>query len=637
MASGWVTALLAAALSASGIAQTELPQAQVEAAAKARSARPVCVGANLQGRVTLHASASGNNHLNFCDGRTLPAAATSIGEPLTLASGDFDEDGVPDLVSGFRNGHGGVLTVHRGNVNALWPYGEALRNGTPAAFLPNPRSFSVPEAPDFLVAGDFDADGHWDLLTAQRGSHALFLLRGNGNGGFFPAERIEIAGNVTQMIAGEINRPDGLIDIVVAVDTGAGSKALVYESPRGAMRGEPEIIALPQSATGLALGRFDGEALHDLVIAAGTQLVVVHGRDRRLSTAEAGSVAPARVTMQGLDFAISALVGGDFTGTGPAVAALDGHGVVHVLEHAIAPDSMLAHAAQSVPSMLPAGAEPGTFASGGAMSPVMAAQMAAVRQTVLDAPTSEWAEKQTVPLPSGFAQSVPRLIAAQVSGAHETDLLVPDSGAKKLHVLSRVAEQVQMNAAVRKVEDASPYVAAPMRVLSSLAAETEPVAVLPMRLNQHGVQGLVTLHAGDSAPVVAPQDVPPAAVFVVTNTSDTSIPKGAGPAGSLRAAMQTTNGVSGLSSIVFNIPTTDPGYNPATGVFTIKPYSENVPNSLDNFALPPINATVTIDGYTQPEPAPTPSLWGIMRSYLFKLTAAMQVLRAAMGLSLMTT
>src|SRR5262245_46890360 len=54
---------------------------------------------------------------------------------------------------------------------------------------------------------------------------------------------------------------------------------------------------------------------------------------------------------------------------------------------------------------------------------------------------------------------------------------------------------------------------------------------------------------------------------------------------------QVSGAVGATNTIDFHIPTTDPGYNPATGVWTIKPQS----------ALPTISTNaVIIDGYTQP-------------------------------------
>lgn len=72
--------------------------------------------------------------------------------------------------------------------------------------------------------------------------------------------------------------------------------------------------------------------------------------------------------------------------------------------------------------------------------------------------------------------------------------------------------------------------------------------------------------------------------FTVTNTADS------GP-GSLRQAILDANGSSGLDTIAFNIPTSDPGYGlRATGVWTIRPASP----------LPPVGYDgAVIDGTTQ--------------------------------------
>jgi hypothetical protein len=110
--------------------------------------------------------------------------------------------------------------------NALWHYGDAIRHGEPPAFLPDARVFTLPTAPDFLGAGDFDADGHWDIVAATLGSNTLYLLRGDGHGGFSAPEPIALPGALTAFTTGEINRVDGLTDIAVGVsgpDRSAGT------------------------------------------------------------------------------------------------------------------------------------------------------------------------------------------------------------------------------------------------------------------------------------------------------------------------------------------------------------------------------------------------------------------------------
>jgi hypothetical protein len=50
--------------------------------------------------------------------------AISSAKPLALAEGDFDADGVEDLVVGYVSANGGILAFHRGNLNAFAPQSE---------------------------------------------------------------------------------------------------------------------------------------------------------------------------------------------------------------------------------------------------------------------------------------------------------------------------------------------------------------------------------------------------------------------------------------------------------------------------------------------------------------------------------
>lgn len=80
----------------------------------------------------------------------------------------------------------------------------------------------------------------------------------------------------------EINRADGLIDIVVGVVADDGPKALVFEGPEGALKARPEVFRLPSQPNALALGQFDDDYPIDLAVGAGSDLMIIHGRDRKL-------------------------------------------------------------------------------------------------------------------------------------------------------------------------------------------------------------------------------------------------------------------------------------------------------------------------------------------------------------------
>src|SRR3989442_6972756 len=240
----------------------------------------------------------------------------------SLASADFDEDGVPDLVSGYAYDGPGITTVHPGNVVSIYPNtpeaGQRKASGpfTAAPFLSPALALEVSAPADFLGAGDFDADGHWDIVFASRAGTSLHCLPGDGKGGFGPEKEIRLTGGVTAMVTGEINRPDGLTDLVVGIDGEQGSQVCVFEGPLGAMHAEPEGFSVPHAATSLALGQLDDEYAMDLVIASGNELLVVHGRDRKLTlpAEDQATVHAAEISERAFPFSIRAATTGEFTG-----------------------------------------------------------------------------------------------------------------------------------------------------------------------------------------------------------------------------------------------------------------------------------------------------------------------------------
>src|SRR5207245_7912886 len=86
----------------------------------------------------IRAAGRGAPFASLRDGRDLPADYTgpagarqalekNEARPLALASGDFDEDGVADLVAGYAGGKGGLLTLHRGNADSINPESPEAR------------------------------------------------------------------------------------------------------------------------------------------------------------------------------------------------------------------------------------------------------------------------------------------------------------------------------------------------------------------------------------------------------------------------------------------------------------------------------------------------------------------------------
>jgi len=377
--------------------------------------------------------------------------------PLTLASGDFDEDGVADLVCGYASSGGGLLALHRGNIDALFPRSavaqqhKARGQFTDSAFLSQIRAFASPEVPDFLAAGDFNADGHWDLVTAARGGDVLYLLSGDGRGKFGTPQPFELPGNATALISGEINRVDGLIDLAVAINGPRGPELLIFESPDGAMKARPEIFDLPNVATALAIGSLNEDVLNDLAVAAGAELLMIRGRDRRLSLDEShrAEVAPAAITGQHFESAIADVAIGDFNHSKLALMFEDG--AVQMLGT----------------DLVNAGREANQFIVG------------------------QWQSREVFKLSESRGR---RFIRARISAQSGEDLLVADSGQLRI-----IAGGVEMKSA-------------------SISEADETPAILPMQLNGDALNDLVILRNGQSAPSI--MLTAPSATFTVTNNGN---------------------------------------------------------------------------------------------------------------------
>ncbi len=261
------------------------------------------------------------NHkaLKFTDAISLTASALEqeAAQPLTLAAADFDEDGTPDLLRGAINGGVGFLSLYRGNAEAI--YRSQKNVAAPLPFFPASQFVNLPSAPDFLVTGDFNADGHADVVTAARNGSALYLLAGNGQGGFAEAVTMELRGEVAALAAGEINRVDGLADLAVSLNSRDGASVVLLAAAEGAWNAAPKSFSLTRAATALEFAHLTRDGLSDLAIAAGNELIVLEG----------GLQAP-RMTRTTLSFVADSLAVGRFTNSQEQIALRSRDGSISV-------------------------------------------------------------------------------------------------------------------------------------------------------------------------------------------------------------------------------------------------------------------------------------------------------------------
>jgi hypothetical protein len=128
--------------------------------------------------------------------------------PDSIATGDFNGDGVPDLAvanctASFSFTQEGSLTILLGN-----------GDGT---FSPGVNSpLTVGRCPNAVVAGDFNGDGKTDLAVLNLQDQYVTILLGSGNGTFKKVAQSPITGWALPqaMAVGDFNG-DGNLDLVV--------------------------------------------------------------------------------------------------------------------------------------------------------------------------------------------------------------------------------------------------------------------------------------------------------------------------------------------------------------------------------------------------------------------------------------
>src|SRR5271167_2843222 len=116
--------------------------------------------------------------------------------PSSVAIGDFNGDGIPDLVTAGWYSH--ELHVLLGKKDGTFVKGQSFRQ--------------VAAYPRKLVVGDFNNDGKLDVAVADDGGSVNVLL-GKGDGTFMHAIRTATGSPVSYIAVGDFNH-DGKLDIV---------------------------------------------------------------------------------------------------------------------------------------------------------------------------------------------------------------------------------------------------------------------------------------------------------------------------------------------------------------------------------------------------------------------------------------
>jgi CSLREA domain-containing protein len=474
----------------------------------------------------------------------------AAGSPRAALAADFDADGFNDLLVAHNN----RLVLHRGDINAFAPQTqeawEAIRDGRfVSPFERKTRSTNVPAAADFILSGDFNRDARLDAAFAARGDNVLYVLLGDGTGNFPNMLRIETAGAITALASGDVNRADGLADIIIGTRGAEGFALQVYSGLGDIFAAGSLLYNLPAQAEAIAVGQLNENEFADIAVGTDSEVIIFSAKDS-IQANDQPILESLRLPQPA---GVKSIVTGDLMpdrDNRTELGVLSPDGTIRIFARGsldTRPVSVNEHLAEQVREYQEKG------------YPVPKRILERLTKEDLREPrlrpqgdVKNWSVAETVSAAAPNLQLSAQAVLAtgRISGGAADDLIVLDQSSSKVLVMPFQSDHSQIDGQnVQLSFDGK-------RSMQDFDADGAPVAALALKLNYDNDMDLLVLKEGSGEPsafLSAPQ-----ATFTVTtavDNIDSSLGDGVcnGPSGcTLRAAIMEANRLPGDDTIMIN-------------------------------------------------------------------------------------
>ncbi len=211
---------------------------------------------------------------------TLPAAQT------TIASGDLNNDGIPDLIIG-----GEPVGNEQGKVRVLLGTGNGTF-GSPTEYRVGFDPASIYHAPHVqtIKVADLDEDGKLDVVVAHNGERDITnrsmtfatILFGLGNGFLLPADGYTFLAQTNSIVVSSIDfgdfNSDGKKDVVLSCKVGSGlGTAYFLENSGNRQFVRKYFPIVGANIYQIASADFDNDSFADLIMTTNEGVFIIYG------------------------------------------------------------------------------------------------------------------------------------------------------------------------------------------------------------------------------------------------------------------------------------------------------------------------------------------------------------------------